>query len=117
MLRLASEKDLPLVRELIIDGAKAGSFDSALAQPTNEAAYFFSRMRRAVLEHVWLRAALNSESPTAISARIWIYEEWHVSPDPLGFVAVRGAGHFGYELWLAAIQPEYRGLGGKRAMR
>lgn len=117
MLRLAGENDLPLVRELIIDGAKAGSFDSAVGQPTDDAAYFFSRVRRVVLEHVWVRPALNSEALAAIPAGIWVYEEWHVSPSPLGFVAVRGAGHFGYELWLAAIQQEYRGRGlGKQMM-
>lgn len=111
MLRLSREEDLPLVRKLIVDGARAGSFDSALAQPTNEAAYFFSGVRRVVLEHVWLRPAPTRETQIAIPAAIWVYEERYISPRALGFFALRGAGHFGYELWLAAIQPEYRSRG------
>ena len=117
MLRLSREDDLPLVQNLIVDGAKAGSFDSALAEPTNEAAYFFSGMRRVVQEHVWLRPAPSGEARLAIPAAIWVYEERYVGRGPLGFFAVRGAGNFGYELWLAAIQPEYRSRGlGKQMM-
>jgi GNAT superfamily N-acetyltransferase len=111
MLRLSREEDLPLVRELIVDGAKAGSFDSALAQPTIEAACFFSGVRRVVLEHVWLRPAPTGEAQIAIPAAIWVYEERHIGRGPLGFFAVRGAGHLGYELWLTAIQSEYRNRG------
>jgi ribosomal protein S18 acetylase RimI-like enzyme len=111
MLRLSREEDMPLVRDLIVDGAKAGSFDLALAQPTNEAAYFFSGVRRVILEHVWLRPAPGSETQIAIPAAIWVYEETQVSPRALGFFALRGAGHLGYELWLVAIHPEYRNRG------
>jgi len=115
MLRLSREEDMPLVRDLILDGARAGSFDPALAEPTSEAAYFFSGMRRVVLEHVWLRPASGTETQVAIPAAIWVYEERQVSPRALGFIALRGAGHLGYELWLIAIHPEYRNRGlGKR---
>jgi hypothetical protein len=111
MLRLSTVEDLPLVRELIIDGAKTGSFDSALAEPTEEAAHFFSGVRRVVLEQVWLRPAPVSGTPAAIPAAIWIYEERRASPGPLGFAAVRAAGGFGYELWLVAIHSTYRSRG------
>ncbi len=118
MLRAATETDLPLVRELIVDGAKSGSFDADLARATREADFFFARMRRVVLEHVWLRASPNGGAPVTIPANLWIFEEKGVSPAPIGFFAVRGAGHFGYELWLAAVRAEYRGRGlGKQMVR
>jgi GNAT superfamily N-acetyltransferase len=118
MLRASTETDLPLVRELIVDGAKAGSFDADLARATRESDFFFARMRRVVLDHVWVRASLSSGTAVIIPATIWIFEEQCVSPTPIGFFAVRGAGHFGYELWLAALQAEYRGRGlGKQMVR
>jgi GNAT superfamily N-acetyltransferase len=116
MLRLSTEEDLPLVRQLIVDGAKAGSFDSALAQTTAEAANFFSGVRRVILEHVWLRPAPDSEAQMVIPAAIWVYEEPYAGPGPSGFFAVRGAGRLGYELWLTAIQSEYRSRGLGRRM-
>lgn len=68
-------------------------------------------MRRVVLEHVWLRPAPTNGAQVAIPAALWVYEERYVSPGALGFFALRGAGHFGYELWLTAIRPEYRNRG------
>jgi GNAT superfamily N-acetyltransferase len=111
MLRLSREDDLPLVRELIVDGAQAGSFDSALAHPTEEAAHFFSGVRRVILENVWLRPAPTSLVQMTVPAAIWVFEAPSVCPRPVGFFAVRSAGSFGYELWLAAIQPQYRNRG------
>jgi ribosomal protein S18 acetylase RimI-like enzyme len=118
MLRDSTESDLPLVRDLIVEGARSGSFDADLARATREADFFFSRMRRVVLEHVWLRAPGTGGAAATIPANIWIFEEQCVSPAPIGFFAIRGAGLLGYELWLAALHSAYRGRGlGKQMVR
>jgi Acetyltransferase (GNAT) domain len=121
MLRLATEDDLPLVRKLITDGAKAGSFDPALAQPTNEADAFFFRLRGVISGHFWLRPAPVSRTDrafTATPAGIWVFEERSASPGAIGFIAARNQPNFGYELWLVAIKQEHRGRGlGKQMAR
>jgi GNAT superfamily N-acetyltransferase len=111
MLRLASEADFPVIRELIVDGATSGSFDLQLAQPTEESAEFFARLRHVIQERIWLRPDLSKNILWAIPACIWIFEDPVWGLGPLGFVALRGAGRIGYELWLTAIELAYRQKG------
>jgi hypothetical protein len=111
MLRLATEADLPLLREWIVDGAKSGCFDAQLAQHSEESAAFFVRLRYVIREQIWLRRDLRQHTCWTTPACIWIFEDPVRSPGALGFAALRGAGRIGYELWLTAIGVAYRQKG------
>jgi GNAT superfamily N-acetyltransferase len=111
VLRLASEADFPVIRELIVDGATSGGFDPQLAQPSEESAEFFARLRHVIRKRIWLRPDLSTHMLWAIPACICVFEDPVWGLGPLGFVALRGAGRIGYELWLAAIELAYRKKG------
>jgi hypothetical protein len=117
MLRLATEADFPVIRELIVDGAASGSFDAQLVHPTTQAsAEFFGRLRQVIQKRVWLRPDVSKHMLLAIPACVWIFEDPVWGRGPLGFVAVRGAGRIGYELWLATIELAYRQKGAGKKM-
>ncbi len=99
----------PLLRELIRDGALAGSFDAALAQDAPETALFFNNLQRVIANHIWRRPGQNG-SHTDVAAHILMYHSLY-SEEAAGFVAVRRIGKLGYELWMTALSPSLRKLG------
>jgi ribosomal protein S18 acetylase RimI-like enzyme len=111
MIRAATSSDFPLVRELILDGARSSGFDPALTQPTTETQNFFAGLLKVIEDKVWLRPMTNQPLMLGIPASLWMYENPDLGLEPLGFVALKSAGRFGQELWLAAIRPELRGRG------
>lgn len=109
MFSPASENDLPELRALIRDGAACGSFDSALAADCPESRLFFENLRGVVSNGVWRRPTQGG-GQIAIPAQVLIYRP-SLTIASRGFVALRGIGKLGYELWLTALDPECRGLG------
>jgi ribosomal protein S18 acetylase RimI-like enzyme len=111
MIRAATSSDFPLVQELILDGARSSGFDPALTQPTTETQNFFAGLLKVIEDKIWLRPMTNQPLMLGIPASLWMYENPDLGLEPLGFVALKSAGRFGQELWLAAIRPELRGRG------
>jgi len=67
-----------------------------------------------ISKRIWVRPA-SLGLPSQTPAFAFVYHETAISK-PTGFVAVRGIGELGYELWLTAIDPGRRGLGIGRRM-
>lgn len=110
----ARDKDLPYLRRLIEDGAKAKSFDEELASQSPESELFFANIGEVLARNVWTRpAASGMQSHTP--AHVHLYQPTAISI-PIGFVATRGIGTLGYELWLTAIDRDIRGRGIGRSM-
>jgi ribosomal protein S18 acetylase RimI-like enzyme len=114
MLVPASPKDLTYLRYLIRDGARLGGFDEALAVDCPESDRFFALVSNVITQQEWMRPQSDS-SIARTPAQILMYAENAVSV-PIGFVAVRGIGPVGHELWLSAIDPDKRRRGKGRRM-
>jgi hypothetical protein len=110
----AREKDLPYLRALIRDGAKEKSFDEELAGESPESELFFANFGEVLARKVWSRPASLGQ-PRHAPAHVFLYQPTAISV-PIGFVAVRGIGRLGDELWLAAIDRDIRGRGIGRRM-
>ena len=111
MFSLATDADFPLLRELIRDGALGGSFDPVLAQDGPESALFFESLRHVIADNVWQRPGQHG-GHVDVTAHILMFHPRYAN-EAGGFVAVRGIGKLGYELWLTALSPSLRrrGLG------
>jgi hypothetical protein len=111
MLLPAQEGDLPFIRALIREHAHSGSFEEELASDSAESELFFARFADVVSRKTWTRAASPDSSATSAAAA-FVFRESALSM-PVGFVAIRSAASFGYELWLTALQADHcgRGLG------
>lgn len=116
VIRTATSSDFPLIRELIVDGARSCGFDPALTQSSTETQNFFAGLLKVIQDKVWLRPLTNQPLVLGVPASLWMYENPDFGLESLGFVALKSAGRFGQELWLAAIRPELRGRGVGRQM-
>ena len=114
MFQRARETDLPYISELIRDGARAGGFDEVLATDCAESRFFFKRLGDVLAKNVWIRGAGTGPAKRSPAA-IFLYRVNTRSPNA-GFVAIRGAGPAGFELWLVALDAAQRGRGLGRRM-
>lgn len=110
----ASENDMPTLRTLIREGARDGGFDAALAVDGIESKLFFENFQEVVVHRVWRRPRQGG-GYLELPARVLMYYPASEAKAS-GFVAVRGIGKLGYELWLTAIDPSLRGQGIGRSM-
>jgi hypothetical protein len=114
MLLPAQEGDLPFIRALVREHAHSGSFEEELASDSAESELFFARFGDVISRKTWTRAASPDPSATSAAAA-FVFRESALSK-PIGFVAVRAAASFGYELWLTALQAHHCGRGLGRRM-
>jgi len=114
MFQRARDSDLPYISELIREGARAGGFDAVLATDCAESRLFFKRLAEVVTKNVWIRGTGKGAAMRSPAA-LFLYRANTRSPNT-GFVAIRGAGQAGFELWLAALDPTERGRGLGRKM-
>jgi hypothetical protein len=99
---------------LIREGAKTNGFEAELARDSEESELFFETFREVILKSVWRRPSASGTN-VHIPAHAFVYHENAVS-NAIGFVAARGIAKIGYELWLAAIDQDRRGVGIGRRM-
>lgn len=117
MLRPATVVDLPIVRALIREGAARGSFDRALASDSPKANLFFARLRQALATGYFVEvdAQTGEMATVAVPGFIFVPENDCSAHRPIGFGLFKAA-TAGYELWLTAVDPAWRGHGHGRAM-
>jgi ribosomal protein S18 acetylase RimI-like enzyme len=117
MLRPATVVDLPIVRALIREGAARGSFDRTLAADSPGASQFFAKLRQALATGYFVEEDTGSGGLTtsAVPGYMFVPESDRTAHRPIGFGLFRAAAA-GYELWLTAIDPAWRGHGHGRGM-
>lgn len=118
MLRPAHIGHLALLRSLIRDGARNGSFQPELAGDTPQAERFFEELRQALKTGYFV-----VENPdTGLKERLAVpgYVYWadgdEATSPPVGFCLFRSVPAGGYELWLAGLDNAMRGPGLGRTM-
>jgi GNAT superfamily N-acetyltransferase len=102
---------------MIREGASEGSFDRELATNSPESQLFFANLRQALLTGHFIvedaRGVIARESALG-------YVYWPVDGNqgarPVGFGLFKAFGLFGYELWLMALDPAWRGTGHGRRL-
>jgi GNAT superfamily N-acetyltransferase len=117
MLAPAHAGHLPTLRALIREGASEGSFDRELATNSPESQLFFASLRQALLTGYFVvedaRGVIAREPASG-------YMYWPADDidgaRPIGFGLFKAFGEFGYELWLTAIDPTWRGNGHGRRL-
>ncbi len=117
MLRPATVVDLPIVRALIREGAARGSFDRALATDSPRANHFFVKLRQALATGYFVEedAGTGTLATVAVPGYVFVPDSDASAHRPIGFGLFKAAA-VGYELWLTAIDPAWRGHGHGRAM-
>jgi GNAT superfamily N-acetyltransferase len=117
MLEPAHAGHLPLLRALIREGAAGGCFDAELAGNSADAALFFANLRQALATGQFIvEDARGVLSRAAVCGYVYRPERTEPLTSPLGFGLFRAFGDFGFELWLTAIAPEWRGNGHGRKL-
>jgi GNAT superfamily N-acetyltransferase len=117
MLRYAKAADLPILRSLIRNGALTGSFDQTLATESREASLFFANLRRALTTGYVVEEDPDSGDfvARAVPGYVYVPDQLAADHQPIGFGLFKAAA-VGYELWLAGVEPAWRGHGHGRAM-
>lgn len=105
MLRAANIGDLDFIFNLIIDGAKEGHFNQEL-YTSDEAKRGFRIELMSILEKQVRLGGLRAYGS--------VYE---IKGKRVGFLLISsGPGNKGNELWMASVDPEYRGKGHGKTM-
>jgi ribosomal protein S18 acetylase RimI-like enzyme len=117
MLEPAHAGHLPALRALIRDGAAAGCFDAELAANSPETTLFFANLREALATGQFVvEDARGVLSRAAVSGYVYRPQGVDSLASPVGFGLFRAFGEFGFELWLTALAPEWRGSGHGRSL-
>lgn len=118
MLRPAHIGHLPVLRALIRDGARDGSFQPELAWDSATSERFFGELRQALKTGYFVveDQATGSMQTVAVPGYVYWADDTAGSEPPVGFGLFRAAPGGGYELWLAGLDNALRGKGHGRAM-
>ena len=117
MLAPAHAGHLPLLRSLIREGASEGSFDPELARNSPESQLFFANLRQALLTGYFIvEDARGVIARDSASGYVYLPADAHEDARPVGFGLFKAFGAFGYELWLTAVDPVWRGTGHGRRL-
>ena len=118
MLRPAHIGHLALLRALIRDGARTGSFQPELAWDSAYAERFFGELRQALKSGYFVVQDPDSGQMKTVAVPGYVYwaDETAPTDPPVGFGLFRAAPGGGYELWLAGMDNALRGKGHGRAM-
>ncbi|HVE49516.1 MAG TPA: hypothetical protein VNG69_07875 [Casimicrobiaceae bacterium] len=118
MLRPAHIGHLAMLRALIRDGARQGSFQPELAWDSPASERFFGELRQALKTGYFVVENPDSGTMQTVAVPGYVYwaDETAGSEPPVGFGLFRAAPGGGYELWLAGLESTVRGKGHGRAM-
>ena len=118
MLRPAHIGHLALLRSLIRDGVRDGSFQPELAWDSAVSGRFFAELRQALKSGYFVVEDLETGSLKTVAVPGYVYwaDESAAAEPPVGFGLFRAAPGGGYELWLAGLDNAFRGKGHGRAM-
>lgn len=118
MLRPAHIGHLALLRALIRDGARQGSFQPDLAWDSPASERFFGELRQALKSGYFVVEDNETGAMRTVAVPGYVYwaDETAGSEPPVGFGLFRAAPGGGYELWLAGLEAALRGKGHGRAM-
>ena len=107
-----------MLRALIRDGAREGSFQPELAWDSAASERFFSELRQALKTGYFVvqDAQTGAMQTVAVPGYVYWADETAGSEPPVGFGLFRAAPGGGYELWLAGLESAVRGKGHGRAM-
>ena len=106
-----------MLRSLIRDAARDGSFDPALAGDSPAATRFFGELRQALKTGYFVveDPASGTVRTVAVPGYVYWADETGSSQPPIGFGLFRAVDD-GYELWLTGLESHLRGKGHGRAM-
>jgi ribosomal protein S18 acetylase RimI-like enzyme len=118
MLQPAHIGHLALLRALIRDGAREGSFQPELAWDSAASERFFGDLRQALKSGYFVVEDRETGAMQTVAVPGYVYwaDETAGSEPPVGFGLFRAAPGGGYELWLAGLESAVRGRGHGRAM-
>ena len=118
MLRPAHIGHLALLRALIRDGAREGSFQPELAWDSAYSERFFDELRQALKTGYFVVQDQETGGMKTVAVPGYVYwaDETVGSDPPVGFGLFRATPSGGYELWLAGLENTLRGRGHGRAM-
>ena len=118
MLRPAHIGHLAMLRALIRDGARDGSFQPELAWDSAASERFFSDLRQALKSGYFVVQDHETGAMKTVAVPGYVYwaDETVGSEPPVGFGLFKAAPGGGYELWLAGLENTLRGKGHGRAM-
>ncbi len=116
MLQPAHVGHLAMLRALIRQGAKEGSFDRELGTSTPEAEEFFAKLKRALVTGYFVEEGRSGRIDTvAVPGYVYWPDDRNSGAQPVGFGLFRAL-DCGYELWLAGLDLNARGGGHGRAL-
>ncbi|HEY1326495.1 MAG TPA: hypothetical protein VGI14_06120 [Casimicrobiaceae bacterium] len=117
MLSAAHAGHLPLLRAMIREGAREGSFDRGLTQDTLEVRTFFANLRQALMTGYFVEDDRQGRTyPVAAPGFVYWPVDRRAGQPPIGFGLFKAFAEFGYELWLTGVDAAWRGSGHGRAM-
>jgi ribosomal protein S18 acetylase RimI-like enzyme len=118
MLRPAHIGHLAMLRSLIRNGAREGSFQPELAWDSAASERFFGELRQALKTGYFVVQDSQTGAMQTVAVPGYVYwaDETAGSDPPVGFGLFRAAPGGGYELWLAGLESALRGKGHGRAM-
>jgi ribosomal protein S18 acetylase RimI-like enzyme len=107
-----------MLRALIRDGAREGSFQPELAWDSAASERFFGELRQALKTGYFVVADRETGQMQTVAVPGYVYwaDETAGSAPPVGFGLFRAAPGGGYELWLAGLEAAVRGKGHGRSM-
>jgi hypothetical protein len=117
MLAPAHVGHLAMLRNLIRETAKEGSFDRGLAADTPAAVEFFARLKRALVSGYFVEEDPKTGRIESVSVPGYVFwpDDQNGGMPPAGFGLFRSLDG-GYELWLAGLDFGQRGGGHGRAL-
>ena len=118
MLRPAHIGHLAMLRALIREGARDGSFQPELAWDSAESDRFFGELKQALKSGYFVVEDRQTGEMRTVAVPGYVYwaDETAGNDPPVGFGLFRAAHGGGYELWLAGLEGALRGKGHGRAM-
>jgi GNAT superfamily N-acetyltransferase len=118
MLRPAHIGHLAMLRSLIRDGARDGSFEPELAWDSADSERFFGELKQALKSGYFVVEDRQTGAMRTVAVPGYVYwaDEAVGNDPPVGFGLFRAAHGGGYELWLAGLEGAARGKGHGRAM-
>ncbi len=107
-----------MLRALIRDGAREGSFQPELAWDSAVSERFFGELRQVLKTGYFVVEDRETGGVQTVAVPGYVYwaDETVDGEPPVGFGLFRAAPGGGYELWLAGLENTLRGKGHGRAM-
>jgi GNAT superfamily N-acetyltransferase len=118
MLRPAHIGHLAMLRSLIRDGARDGSFQPELAWDSAESERFFTELKQALKSGYFVVQDRETHEMSTVAVPGYVYwaDENIGAAPPVGFGLFRAVRGGGFELWLAGLEGALRGKGHGKAM-